>query len=52
MHIVNGKVLLVGCLGIIAVRDVKDVVRHILLHHNPGTTAKAHALTLADGVKP
>ena len=52
MHIVNGKVLLVGCLGIIAMRDVKDVIRHILLHHKPRTAAKTHALALADGVEP
>ena len=52
MEIMHREVLLIGCLGVVAMRDVEDVLRHILLHHEPGATTEAHALALTDSVEP
>ena len=32
--------------------DIEDVLRHILFDHEPRASAKAKAVTLADGVEP
>lgn len=38
--------------GVVALRDVKDVVRYILLYDEPGTTAQEKTFALTDGVEP
>lgn len=52
MEIVKRKILLVCRLRIITMTHIQDIVLYILLNHEPGTTAKAQALALADGMKP
>ena len=52
VEIANREVLLVGCLRVVAVRHISYIINYVLLDHKPRTTTKAHALTLADGVKP
>ncbi len=52
MEIMEGEILLVGRLRVVAMTHVEDVVLHILLDHEPWTAAKAQALALADGMKP
>lgn len=52
MEIMQGEVLLVGCLRVIAVTHVEDIVLHVLLDNKPRTTAKAQALALSDGMEP
>ena len=52
MEIVEGEILLVCRLGVVAMAHVEDVVLHVLLDDKPWTAAKAQALALTDGVKP
>ena len=52
MHIMNREGLLIGSFRIIAMRDVKNIVTNIFLYDKPWTTTKAHALSLANGMKP
>lgn len=44
VEIVQGEVLLVGCLRVIAVTHVEDIVLHVLLDNKPRTTAKPKPL--------
>ena len=52
MEIADGEVLFIRRLGVVAMRDIEDVLRHILLDDKPGAAAKAHALALTDGMEP
>ena len=52
VEVVDGEVLLVGRLRVVAVTDVEHVLSHVLLHYKPRAAAEAHTLALADGVKP
>lgn len=52
VEVADGEVLLVGCLRVVAVRDIDDVLVDVLLDDKPGTSTKAHALALSDGVEP
>ena len=38
--------------GVVALRNVDDVVRDVFLHHEPRPTAQAQTLALPDGVEP
>ena len=52
MEVVDGERLLVGCLGVVAMGHIEDIVGDILLDYKPGTTTEAESLALADGVEP
>ena len=52
MEGIDIKVLLIGGRRVISMGYVEDIPCHILLDYEPRTSAKAHALTLADSVKP
>ena len=52
MEIVDGEVLLISRLGIIAMGNVEDVVSDVLFDHKPRSATKPHTLSLTDGMKP
>ena len=52
MEVANGEVLLVGCLWVVAMRDVDNVVLNVFLDNKPRTSAQPHALSLSVGVEP
>ena len=52
MEVVDGERLLVGCLGVVAMGDIEDIVGDILLDYKPRTTTEAESLALTDGVEP
>ena len=40
------------CVGVVALRDVENVLFDVFLHHEPGAAAEEEALALPDGVEP
>ena len=52
MEVVDRKILLIGCLRVVAMGDIENVVLYILLDNKPGTATKTKSLALPDGVKP
>ena len=52
MEVVDGERLLVGCLGVVAMGHIEDIVGDILLDYKPWTTTEAESLALTYGVKP
>ena len=52
MEVVDGERLLVGCLGVVAMGHIEDIVGDILLDYKPRTTTEAESLALTDGVEP
>ena len=52
MEIVHREILLIGRLRVIAMRNVKNILRHVLLHHKPGTATETHTLALTYSVEP
>ena len=52
MEVVDGKILLIGCLRVVAMGDIEDIVGDILLDYKPGTATKTKSLALTYGVKP
>ena len=52
VEVMDGEVLLVGGSGVVAVTDVEDILRYVLLDDEPRTATEPHALALADGVEP
>ena len=52
MEVLEQKLLLVGCLWVIAFTDIQDILLHVFLHHEPRTTTKAQSMTLSDGMEP
>ena len=52
MEVVDGERLLVGCLGVVAMGDIEDIVGDILLDNKPWTATKTKSLALTYGVKP
>ena len=52
VEVTNSEILLVSRFRVIAMRNIENIQLHILLHHEPGTSTKAHTLALADGMKP
>ena len=48
----DGEVLLIGCLWVVAVRHINDVLLNVFLDDKPWATAQSHAFTLSDGVEP
>ena len=49
---VDGEILLVGRLRVIAVGDIDDIAVDVLLDDKPRSATKAHTLALANGVEP
>ena len=52
MEIVDGKVLAISILGVVAIGNEEDVTLDVFLDHKPRAAAKAQAFALADGVEP
>ena len=52
MEVHNGKILLVGCRRIVAVRHIDDVLFDVFLDDEPRSASQSHTLALTDGVKP
>ena len=52
MEVVDRKILLVGCLGVVAMGHIEDIVGDILLDYKPWTATEAESLALTDGVEP
>ena len=52
VKIVQRKIFLIGCLRIVTMAHIQDVVLHIFLDHKPRTATKAKSLALTDGVIP
>ena len=52
MEVVDRKILLIGCLRVVAMGDIENVVLYILLDNKPWTATKTKSLALTDGVKP
>ena len=52
VHVMDGKIRLIGRCRIVAMRDIKDVVGDILFDNKPRTSGEAHAFALANGMEP
>ena len=52
MQVVHLYMLLIDLLGVVAMRHEEYVTFHVLLHHEPRTSAEAKSLPLAYGVEP
>ena len=52
MEVTDSKILPVGCLWIVALGDIEDIMLYIFLHSKPWSNAETQAMTLADGVEP
>ena len=52
MEVVDGKILLIGCLRVVAMGDIENVALYILLDNKPWTATKTKSLALTDGVEP
>ena len=40
------------CVGVVALRNVEDVLVDVLLHHEPGASAEKQTFALPDGMEP
>lgn len=52
VEIVNAEVILVSSVGVIAMRDVEDVIVHVFLYHKPWAASESESLALPDCVEP
>ena len=52
MEVVDGEVLLIGCLRVVAMGDIENVALYIFLDNKPWTATETQSLALTDGVKP
>ncbi len=52
MEILQGEILLIGRLRVVAVTHVENILLHILLDYKPRSAAEAQSLALADGMEP
>lgn len=52
MEVVDCEVLFVGCLRVIAVADIENVVGYVFLDDEPWTATEPQSLALPDGVEP
>jgi len=52
MEILQWEILLVSRLRVVTMTHIQNIVLHILLNHEPRTTAEAQTLALTDGVEP
>ena len=48
----DGEVLLIGCLWVVAVGDIDDVLLDVFLDDKPRAATQSHAFSLSDGVEP